>query len=89
MLLIALAIILAAVVEGDHRTVCVSGLINVLPNGEGDPDSNFTCCVYGNCSCYSLDIALASLTSNVLINITTDVTLSLHIKVLNLINIWI
>ena len=86
MLLIALAIILAAV-EGDHRTVCVSGLINVLPNGEGDPDSNFTRCVYGNCSCYSLDIALASLTSNVLINITTDVTLSSRIKVLNLINV--
>ena len=81
MLLIALAIILAAVVEGDHRTVCVSGLINVLPN------SNFTCCVYGNCTCNSLDIALASLTSNVPIKITTDVTLSSRIKVLNLINV--
>jgi len=39
------------------------------------------CCVYVNCSCNSLDIALASLTSNVLIYITTDVTLSSLIKV--------
>ena len=34
------------------------------------------CCAYENCSCSSLDHALANLTSNTLINITTDVTLS-------------
>ena len=41
-------------------------------SGDGD---FFTCCVYGNCSCNSFDYALSHLTSNVLINITTDVTL--------------
>ena len=34
------------------------------------------CCIYENCSCNSLNDALDNLTSNVLINITTDVTLS-------------
>ena len=32
-----------------------------------------SCCIYGNCSCPSLYNALTNLTSNVLINITTDV----------------
>ena len=44
---------------------------------------------YGTCSCYSLDVALASLISNVLINITTDVTLSSLIKVSNVANVSI
>ena len=45
--------------------------------------------VYGNCTCNSLDHALANLTSNVLINITTDVTLSSLIKRSDLDNISI
>ena len=89
MLLMTLVIILAIAVEGDQKIVHVTELItdNSLSSCEGD--CNFTCCVYGNCSCNSLDIALASLTSNVLINITTDVTLSLFIKVSDLGNVSI
>ena len=40
----------------------------------------FVVCIYGNCTCNSLDHALANLTSNVLIIITTDVILSSLIK---------
>ena len=47
------------------------------------------CCMHGNCSCNSLDQAMANLTSNVLINITTDVTLSSIIKVSNIENVTI
>ena len=43
----------------------------------------------GNCSCNSLDHALANLTSNVLINITTDVTLSSLVGVPDLQNVSI
>ena len=45
--------------------------------------------MYGNCSCSSLDHALANLTSNVLINITTDVTLSSLVTVSDLENVTI
>ena len=82
MLLITLAIILASVVEGDQRIVHVSESVS-----NGESDSSFTCCVYGICSCDSLDIALASLTSNVLINITTDMTLSSLINISDLENV--
>ena len=47
------------------------------------------CCVYENCSCSSLDQALTNLTSNVLINITTDVTLSSLVKVSDIQNVTI
>ena len=47
------------------------------------------CCVYGNCSCPSLYNALANLASNVLINISTDVELSLVIPIVNWANITI
>ena len=50
---------------------------------------NLLCCVYENCSCYSFDHALAYLTSNVLVNITTDVTLTSVIHVSNLVNVSI
>ena len=86
LLVITLTIISAITVEGGQRIVHVSESIsdNGLPN-----DSDFTCCVYGNCSCNSFDIALASLTSDVLINITTDVTLSSIVKQSDLKNISI
>ena len=48
-----------------------------------------TCCIHGNCSCPSLYNALANLTSNVLINIATDVTLSSVILLVNFANITI
>ena len=54
-----------------------------------EDDNSLICCVYGNCSCNSLDHALANLTSNVLINITTDVTLSSLVTVSDLENVSI
>ena len=71
--------------EGNQRIVHVSELIS---------DDNFSinghvCCVYGNCTCDSLDNAVANLTSNVLINITTDVMLSSLIKLSDLQNVSI
>ena len=66
-LVITLAI-LVIYVDANQRIVHVSKLTGDEGNGR--------CCVYGNCSCNSLDHALANLTSNVLITITTDVTLS-------------
>ena len=47
------------------------------------------CCVYGNCSCSSLFTILNNLTSNVLINITTDVQLHSTIRMIDLTNIAI
>ena len=91
MLQITFAIILALaaiVVEGNQRIVHVSELVsNIFPNNKSD--GNFTCCAYGNCSCNSLDIALASLTGNVIINITTDVTLFSLISISDLKNVSI
>ena len=46
-------------------------------------------CTSANCSCHSLDDALANLTSNTVINITTDATLSLVIVQQNITNISI
>ena len=70
--------VLVQYADGNQKIVYVSK----LTNGEGDS----TCCMYGNCSCSSLDHALVNLTSNVLINITTDVTLSSLILVSNIEN---
>ena len=71
--------------EGNQRIVHVSELIS---------DDNFSinghvCCVYGNCTCDSLDNAVANLTSNVLINIATDMMLSSLIKLSHLQNVSI
>ena len=52
--------------------------------GSGD---NLLCCVYGNCSCYSFYQALTHLTSNLLLKITTDVTLTSVIHASNLVNV--
>ena len=48
-----------------------------------------SCCIHGNCCCPSLYAALINLTSNVLINITTDVVLSSIIPLVDLANITI
>ena len=69
-----LAMILTVVVQfvnGHQNTVHVSKFIS-----EESFIAGTKCCAYGNCSCNSLDDALANLISNTLINITTDVTLS-------------
>ena len=82
---ISVAIILAVIitsVKGNKTIVYVSELF-------GEARNNTFCCVYGNCSCNSLDYALANLTSNVLINITTDVTLSSLTKPSNIENVSI
>ena len=54
---------------------------NVVNGGD---DNSRICCVHENCSYSSLDQCLANLTSNILINITTDVTLSSLIRASNL-----
>ena len=95
MLLVTLAVVLASqlVVDGNQRIVYVSQSISdneeffTSGDNDRDVDSNLMCCVYGNCSCNSLDHALVNLTSNVLINITTNVMLSLHINASNLENV--
>ena len=95
MLLVTSAIILVSLVvqlvDGSQRIVYVSE-----PNSDvddlstsGDGDGNLICCVYGNCSCNSLDHALANLASNVLINITTDVMFTTLINASNLENVSI
>ena len=74
-----------------QRIVYVSELSN---DGEdfasGEDDNSYICCMpYGNCSCNSLDYALANLASNVLINITSNVTLSSPIIVSYIENVTI
>ena len=77
--------------DGNQRIVHVSELINDDEDffTSGEDDNSLICCVYGNCSCSSLDHALANLTSNVLINITTDVTLSSLVRASDLENVSI
>ena len=81
--------VLAECTEGNQRIVHISELISddedFFTNGEDG--SSHICCLYGNCTCSSLDHALAYLTSNVLINITTNITLSSFIKVSGLQNV--
>ena len=72
-----------------HVSESVSCDDNFSYNGSGEGDNGSVCCVYGNCTCCSLDHALAKLTSNVLINITTDVMLSSLIERSDLENISI
>ena len=78
---IALVIIFAVVVQ------CIHGYQRIVQVRNDDISSN--CCLYRNCSCHSFDHALAHLTSNVLLNITTDVTLTSVSYVSNLRNISI
>ena len=99
-----LAIILAVVIKGvdgsqrivhvsDHELIMTSDDEDFAsgedPIASGEDDNSLICCVYGNCSCSSLDHALANLTSNVLINITTDVTLSSLVRASDLENVSI
>ena len=79
-LAVALVLVLAVqFVDGNQRIVHVNEMLDddedYLTSASGG-DDNHICCLHGNCSCNSLDLALAYLTSNVMINITTDVTLS-------------
>ena len=82
---------LAQCANGNQRIVHVSELTSDDNDSitSGEDDNINTCCVYGNCSCNSLDHALANLTSNVLINITTDVMLSSLVRASELENVSI
>ena len=83
-----LAILLAVVVhyvDGNQMIMCVSELISddedfASNGGSGERDGNYGLCPYGDCSCNSLNHALANLSSNIRINITTDVMLSSFIE---------
>ena len=65
---------------------CIDSKQNVVSGKDGNSRN---CCVDENCSYSSLDQCLANLTSNVLINITTDVTLSSFVRTSNLSNVSI
>ena len=77
--------------DGNQRIIYVSELISDDEDffASGEDGNSQICCVYGNCSCSSLNQALANLTSNVLINITTDVTLSSLVTVLDIVNVTV
>ena len=89
--LLILVAVLVQYASGNQRIVHVSQSISDDENfiTSGEDDNNHICCVYGSCSCNSLDHALTYLTSNVLINITTDVTLSSLAKVSDIENVTI
>ena len=98
--IISLVILVAVLVHyasGNQRIVHVSQLISdedFIASGEyfitsAEDDNSHICCAYGNCSCSSLDHALTYLTSNVLINITSDVTFSSLVKVSDIENVTI
>ena len=82
-------------IEGFQTVVLISGIhvqdgsTNDLGDTRAVSDSNGSdtfsnlCCVYGNCSCTSLHNALVNLTSNVMINKTTDMKLFGSIVSLN------
>ena len=90
LLTISLVITLVQCAHDNQRVVHVSELSsdNYTFTGHSGENGNM-CCVNGNCTCNSLDHALANLTSNVLINITTDVMLSSLIKLPDLENVSI
>ena len=74
-------------IEGFQTVVVINGIhdqdgsTNDIGDTRAVSDSNGSdtfsnlCCMYGNCSCTSLHNALVNLTSNVMINITTDAKL--------------
>ena len=92
---ITLAVVLALVfrcVDGTQRTVYViepfsddEDTVNNSGDGSGIDDNIPLCCKYY----LSFDDALYNLTSNVLLNVTTDVMLTSYIKILNPENVLI
>ena len=86
-----LVIVLIQSAEGSIR----SKVITIIANGKHFSDYNNTSnlytinCVDRDCSYYSFDQALSNLTSNVLINIMTDISLSSIIQLADLSNISI
>ena len=80
---ITLAVVLALVVQdvdGDQRIVHVSEPFSddedlITNSGDGNVSSQL-CCTHGHCSCHSFDDVLDHLSSNLLLNIMSDVILS-------------
>ena len=93
---ITLAVVLALVfrcVDGTQKTVYViepfsddEYTVTNSGNASGGDDSIPLCCKYKNGSYLSFDDALHNLTSNVLLNVTTDVMLTSHVTISNLKN---
>ena len=80
-------------VDGNQKIVHVNELISddedyftsandedFFMSASGEDETSDKCCIYGKCLCNSLNNALAHLTSDTMINITTDVTLSFLVK---------
>ena len=93
---VLLALFLQCIGEFERTTtVAISELI-IDNSGSQDEDTtqvvsnlNISCCIYDSCPCSSLYKALANLTSNVLLNITTNVMLPSVIPLTDLANITI
>ena len=76
-------------IEGFEREIVVAES-NITYDFSDNETHYALCCVYGKCTCSSLHKALTNLTSNTLVNITTDVKLSSIISVpANLVNVSI
>ena len=72
--------------------VCKEEFVDFPENGlldENVPWDEAPCCTTGACTCHSLLHALANLTDNVLINITTDVVLSSIAQIVSVKNVVI
>ena len=74
-------------IEGHERVIVVTELVAQY-NGS-DSASSSPCCMYGTCLCPSFYSALDNLTSNVLINITSDVELTKVVSLFDLANVTI
>ena len=72
-------------INGDGENITTSA----MGSGNCSNTMKSLCCIFGNCSCTSLYNALANLSNNVLINITTDVELFVAIQIVGLSNIAI
>ena len=76
--------------SNDHDELSSDIIVtSAIGSGSGSYILENLCCIYGNCTCPSLYNALVNLSSNVLINITTDVKLSSIIPLVDLANITI
>ena len=86
LLLVRIIIVLAEIISLQVVVHCIDSKQNVA---NGEDDNSCICYIHGSCSYGSLDQCLANLTSSVLINITTDVTLSSLVRASNLLNVSI
>ena len=95
-IVVVIAVLIQPVVRGSYRVItvrhdqCINDDEDYSTYGSGsDYDSLNHCIDDDNSSYYSLHQALTNLTSNVLINITTDVVLSSIVPLVDLANITI